>query len=287
MTRQAFRRIFIGLLALLLVAGCSPARFGEASRVLADIDAGTGPSALKETTPRPERRIVNYSVSGRAYGGDLYFPGETARAAMVLVPGVSPDGKDDRRLGAVVTFFTTGRYRESPEDAWRERRPNIYGKWVFLESNLDRIDSPADRARLRLIKESRLRDPAADVSPWAAELGAEGRAVHDLIDNTDADRVPGLIAALPERLRADFAALDLSAHDLGGLTQRFFLVHGRNDPVIPETETLKLARALPDGRAEPFLVDSLDHVNPKPIGLADKLTLLRAIYGVLGVRDGN
>lgn len=361
-------------LVLLLLAGCSPGRLGEAARVLADLDAGPGPSALKDATPKPERRGVRYAVAARSYGGDLYVPGETARASMVLVPGIAPTGKDDpllvafaetlararfrvlvpdlanlrrlrvkpedaraiadaaiwlagngtagRPLGvaavsyavgpavtalfdpeagkavdfvvsiggfhdltAVVTFFTTGGYRLDPGDAWRYRPPNAYGKWVFVESNLARLADAGDRARLGLIKEMRLRDPTANVSLWAAELGPEGRAVHDLLANDDPDRVPALIAALPDALRADFTALDPSVRDLGGLTQRFLLVHGRDDPIIPETESAKLARALPRGRADLFLIDSLDHVNPKPIGLADRVTLLRAVYELLDERD--
>lgn len=156
---------------------------------------------------------------------------------------------------------------------------------MFVESNLHRIASPEDRARLSLIKEMRLRDPAADVAPWAAELGPEGRAVYALLDNDDPDRVPALVEALPEALLADFRALDLSRRDLSRLSGRFFLLHGRNDPIIPETESLKLAAALPAGAADLSIVDSLDHVEPKPIGPLDRLTLLRAAYAVLGLRD--
>lgn len=365
------------LVAAMLAAGCSPARMGEAALLLADIEAGAGPSTLKQKTPSPERRPVRYGIAGRSYSGDLYMPGggETARASMVLVPGVAPAGKDDPRLAgfattlararfrvlvpeianlralrvrpedaraiadaaswlrrqappghalgvtaisyavgpaiaslfegdggqvdfviavggyydltAVVTFFTTGRFRAGPDEPWRHRPPNAYGKWVFVESNLDRLASPEDRARLRLIKEMRLRDPAADVTAWAAELGVEGRAVHALLDNDDPERVPALIAALPEALLADFRALDLSRRDLSGLSARFFLLHGRDDPIIPETESIKLAAALPAEGVELFLVDSLDHVDPKPTGPLDRLTLLGAAYAVLGLRDGS
>lgn len=363
------------LAAVALTVGCSSARLGEAARLLADIEAGSGPSALKEATSPPERRPVRFETAGRSYSGDLYMPGggQAALAAMVLVPGVAPTGKDDPRLvafaatfararfrvlvpdienlkalrvrpedaraiadasawlrrqspagqtmgvtaisyavgpavaslfeegggradfviavggyydlTAVVTFFTTGRFREGPGQAWRYRQPNAYGKWVFVESNLHRIASPEDRFRLGLIKEMRLRDPAADVAPWAAELGAEGRAVYALLDNDDPERVPALVEALPEALLADFRALDLSRRDLSSLSGRFFLLHGRNDPIIPETESLKLAAALPAGAADLYVVDSLDHVEPKPIGPLDRLTLLRAAYSVLGLRD--
>ncbi len=363
------------LAAVALTVGCSSTRLGEAARLLADIEAGDGPSALKEATPPPGRRSVRFETASRFYAGDLYMPGggQTALAALVLVPGVAPAGKDDPRLvafattfararfrvlvpdienlralrvrpedaraiadasawlrrespagqalgvaaisyavgpavaslfeagggkadfviavggyydlTAVVTFFTTGHFREAPGQPWRYRQPNAYGKWVFVESNLHRIASPEDRARLSLIKEMRLRDPAADVAPWAAELGPEGRAVYALLDNDDPDRVPALVEALPEALLADFRALDLSRRDLSRLSGRFFLLHGRNDPIIPETESLKLAAALPAGAADLSIVDSLDHVEPKPIGPLDRLTLLRAAYAVLGLRD--
>lgn len=371
-------RIFPKLLVLGfagLLMGCSSARLGEASRVLADIDAGTGPSALKAETPAPLRRPVSFSVDGRGYTGDLYLPRHGAKAAMVVVPGVAPTGKDDPRLVAfattlararfrvlvpdlenlrelkvrpedagavsdaarwltaeapeleplgitaisyavgpavfalfesdarnhvdfllliggyhdltgVVTFFTTGNFREHDGQPWRRRTPNSYGKWVFLESNLDRLTDREDRALLRAIKDRRIRDPGADVSQLAAGLTRDGRAVFDLIDNRDTARVPNLIAGLPKALKTDFQALDLSSRDLSSLTQRFFLIHGRDDPIIPETESQRLARALPSGGAKLFLVDSLDHVDPKPVGLGDKLILLRAIYEVLSLRDG-
>ena len=74
--------------ALVLAAGCSPARLDEAAKVLADIDAGWGPSALKAETAAPNRRPVAYAIEERQRNGDLYTPTAPARAAMVLVPGV-------------------------------------------------------------------------------------------------------------------------------------------------------------------------------------------------------
>ncbi len=86
--RYSLALVFAAVLAA--TQACSPTRLGEASRVLADIDAGAGPSALKEQTPRPVRRPVRYTVDGRARAGDLYLPGDGALAAMVLVPGITP-----------------------------------------------------------------------------------------------------------------------------------------------------------------------------------------------------
>ncbi len=352
--------------------GCSPTRLGEAARVLADIDAGAGPSALKEQTPAPVRMPVRYTVDGRARAGDLYLPGNGALAGMVLVPGITPEGKDDPRLvafagtlararfevlvpdlprlrqlkvspedaraiadasvyldgraqgarplgltaisyavgpavialfepgaaeridfvlaiggyhdiEALVTFFTTGYYREAGAAAWRRRTPNAYGKWVFVRSNADRVRDPADRALLAAMAERKLGDLRADVSDLARRLGPEGGTVHALLTNRDPERVPGLLARLPPGVSGDMAALDPKRRDLRALKVRFVLVHGRDDPIIPETESENLAAAL--SRADLFLVDSLNHVDPKPVGLSDKLVLLQAIYTVLRLRD--
>ena len=357
-----------------LAPACSPGRLMEAARVLADIDAGPLPSDLKRQTPRPSRLTVSFSVDGRWRLGDLYSPGDETRAGMVLVPGVTPLGKDDPRLvafaetfararfrvlvpdlprlrrlevsaadarvladaclhlddllgggrplgltavsyavgpavaalfepdmqgrvdfvvaiggyfdiEAVVTFVTTGYYRERADGPWRHRRPNTYGKWVFAISNADRLGDAADRRLLRTMAERRLADPAAAIGDLVDGLGAEGRAVHALLVNKDPDRVPALLADLPAGVVAEMAALDLERRDLEGLDARFVLVHGNDDPVIPETESVGLAAALAPGRAELYLVDSLDHVDPQPMGIIDRLTLLGAIHRVLVFRD--
>jgi hypothetical protein len=96
---RVWRRLLFLSVALLLAA-CSPNRTIEAVRVLQDIQAGHGPSALKETTPYPTRTSILFTVDGRQRQADLYSPGNAARAGVVLVPGLTPDGRDDRRLVA-------------------------------------------------------------------------------------------------------------------------------------------------------------------------------------------
>ena len=367
--------LFPAALAGLIVGlgACSPARLGEAARVLADIDAGDGPSALKASTPPPLRRPVAYAVDGRRREGDLYLPGEPPLAAMVLVPGLSREGKDDRRLVAfastlararfevlvpdlprlrdqkvspedaialadasryvagraperptgmtaisyavgpavaslfepgaegridfvvaiggyydvesTLAFFTTGFYREGPDGPWRYRTPNDYGKWVFVRSNADRLADEADRALLALMAERKLDDIEADVDGLAARLGPEGRSVYALLENDDPKRIHDLIAGLPAPVRDDIGRLDLKRLGLAGLKVRFLLVHGRDDPIIPETESRAFAAALPEGRARLYVLDSLNHVDPRPSGLFDRLRLLRAIHGLLELRD--
>jgi hypothetical protein len=64
---------------------------------------------------------------------------------------------------------------------------------------------------------------------------------------------------------------------------RFILIHGNDDAVIPETESVALAGALPG--ADLFVLNSIQHLDPGPAGLADTLKMLAAMYGLLRERD--
>jgi pimeloyl-ACP methyl ester carboxylesterase len=187
-------------------------------------------------------------------------------------------------LVALVTFFTTGFYRTGPEAPWQRGEPNAYGKWVFVAANAERLDDPGDRAALAAMAERKLQDLDADIADLEAGLGPQGRAVQALLDNRDPDRVPALIANLPEAVRRDLAALDLARRDLSQLDASLLLVHGRDDPIIPSTESEALAAAAPDETAL-YVVDSLAHVELDPAGLVDGFRLWRAVYALLSERD--
>src|SRR3546814_2665820 len=64
------------LLLLLLLGGCVSAESWEATRLLQDIDAAGGPSALKERAPEPQRTTERYSIDGRANVADVYHPNQ-------------------------------------------------------------------------------------------------------------------------------------------------------------------------------------------------------------------
>lgn len=122
-TGKAARSVlFIAL--LILLSGCDPVRNYEAALVLQDMAAVHNPSQLKQTTDTPLRIPVSYEGSD-PYGvpkqtrrADLYLPGKIEgcertqnnaraavmrgcpRAAIVVIPGAVPQGKDDPRLTA-------------------------------------------------------------------------------------------------------------------------------------------------------------------------------------------
>ncbi len=186
----------------------------------------------------------------------LFEPGIAERVDFMISVGGYYD------LVAVITFFTTGYYRADPDAVWRYRRPNVYGKWVFVLSNAHRLNDPGDRTALMTMAERRLDDPNADISVLADGLGPEARAVYALLTNTDPDRVPSLLAALPPAITEEIAALDLKRRNLGDLNVDFVLVHGRDDPIIPETESMAFADAARPGTADLYLLNSFQHVDP-------------------------
>lgn len=342
-------------LVVVTILGCVP-RLGdtEADLALEDIVAGPGLSRLKMQTPAPSRATIAYQVAGRRYLGDLYRSSEGARAGIVLVPGVVPEGKDDPRLvmlahtlarlrfavlvpelpglrryqvrrsdvGAVadafrylqsrqdvvppgrvgiagfsygagpvllaglesdireqlrfilalggyydltdlVTFFTTGYFRDE-QGRWQYLQPQPYAAWVFALSNVDLLERPADRERLR-DHVLRLAEEGGQAEPLPGGLGPDARALVALLQNRDPDRVPALIDRLPPAIRDEMTGIDPAAHDLFRLRALAILVHGRSDNIIPYTQSIALAHALQQDRAPDstrlFLIDGFAHVD--------------------------
>lgn len=249
---------------------------GDDARVLADaaihLDRRSANQPLAMTA-------ISYAA-GPAVAA-LFEPDMKGRVMLVITVGGYYD------LQAVITFFTTGYYRAGAEAPWQYRRPNTYGKWVFVLSNAPRLDDPADTRALEAMARRKIGDPDADVSDLTEGLGPDGRAVEALLANRDPDQVPALLAALPPAIVAEVHALDLSRRDLRTVDAHFVLVHARDDPIIPETESIAFAAAAAPGRAELFLLEGLHHVDASDLDLIDKLKLLDAIYTVLSFRDGS
>jgi pimeloyl-ACP methyl ester carboxylesterase len=378
MTRES--RLWRPALALLVTAGCAlaaaacvPEDVTEAAMVLEDIAAGASQSRLKGATPAPTRFEIGYQEGGRAGRGDLYRPNQPVGGNLVLVPGFSPHGKDDRRVvefaqsfararfrvlvpevpgsrqmrvgpedarviadaavyliakfplegtartalmaisyavgptilatldprlkgkvsfvagiggyhdtAAVTTFVTTGHFRDPGTAEWRTLPPHPAAKWLFLKTNLDLLSAAHDRAALAEIAGRKARQPSASTADLARRLGPEGRALYDLIENTSPARVPGLIAALPATVRDRMDDISLAGRNLGHLEGRLILIHGREDTMIPYTESMALANAVP--ATELFLIDGFSHIDPASVGLTGRLQLVRALGAVLDRR---
>ncbi|MDP2111845.1 MAG: CocE/NonD family hydrolase [Thiobacillus sp.] len=172
-------------------------------------------------------------------------------------------------LPRAMRFFTTGWFEHA--GSWAYITPDDTGRMVLAYSSLDYLaDAAADRAVFDRMVAQRMDDPEADLAPLAAALSDEARAVYELALNADSARFAELFAGLPRAMREDIARLDLARHDLAPLQARLILVHGLNDNLIPYTESLALAAAVPAGQARVFLIRRvLGHVD---LGISDLFT---------------
>jgi fermentation-respiration switch protein FrsA (DUF1100 family) len=160
-------------------------------------------------------------------------------------------------LPRAMRFFTTGWFEHAGQ--WQRITPDDTGRMVLVYSSLDylaEVDDHAasDRALFDRMVEQRTRDPRADLAPLAAQLSVAARSVYELAVNDDPARFAELYARLPEAMRAHIDQLDLARRDLAPLRARLLLVHGRNDNLIPWSESLALAAAVPEGQARVYLM---------------------------------
>ncbi len=372
LTDMRFLRLSRQTLPLVLVSAvaCATAERMEAVHLLKDIEARGRPSELKSITPAPRRTTITYHVMDRTSVADVYEPNQTIGAGLVLVPGFTPQGKDDRRIvdlafslararflvlvpdlpglreirvhltdtrviadamvhlagmevmqghggvgvvaisyavglaalasalpdaqdkiqflvsiggyydaKAVVTFITTGKYRDQSTGMWRSKHPHPAAKRIFLASSIDVLSDPDDRTALGLMAERRVRRPSAPIDDLTAGLGPDGRALLELFTNTDPDRVEGLIARLPSAPQRQLDKLSLRHASLSSLAGRLILIHGREDTMIPYTESLAFKEAI--GDAELFLVDGFSHIGSRGLGPSGRSTLIDAVRAVL------
>ena len=198
-------------------------------------------------------------------------------------------------LSRALCFLTTGGFEHAGQ--WHYLQPDEYGQLVFVRSALPYLP-PSDRVLLEAMAQRRLQDRQAELTDLATGLSPDGAAVYALVANRDPARFAALKAALPERLRADLAALSLAGQDLSQLAAPLILIHGKTDNLIPYPESIALAGAAPPDQARLYLIEHLlGHVDlrPGPIltwafwtrDLPDILRLGQAVYHLLGERaDG-
>jgi dienelactone hydrolase len=165
-------------------------------------------------------------------------------------------------LKNVLSFLATGHFEFGGHRYFR--KPQEYGKWVFLANNLDLLESPADRAVLKDIVQVKLRDEKAPVDRYLARLGEGGRNTLNLLSHGDPSQTEGFIRKLPPSVQSTMKALSVSPL-LKNLQADLILAHGEDDDLIPFTETLRLAKAASDHRKVYLqILKSYAHVDPEP-----------------------
>ena len=214
--------------------------------------------AARHICADPRVRPGGVVLVGLSFGCPQAIAAATELAAEGLVRGVLGYG-GYHSLESTVRFALTGQFD------WRERieylRPDPYGRWVIAANYLHRIpgyEGAADVSRAL----GRLAALAGDhgfmawepnSDPYKAEVirsvSARNRELFrvfapDAAQDPDPRRTEELAPLLVEAARATHPELELSRALDGRSLPPIRLIHGRQDHLIPFTETLALERYL-------------------------------------------
>lgn len=163
-------------------------------------------------------------------------------------------------LKNVLSFIASGNFEFEGKRYFQQ--PQEYGKWVFLANNLDHVVSTEDRSILQRILQVKLRDEKAPIDHFIPLLGKEGKNILALLSHSDPSQTEILIKNLPPAIQTQIEALSV-APVMNKLHADLILAHGKDDDMIPFTETLRLARAVPDPRrVHVQILRSYTHVDP-------------------------
>ena len=231
---------------LVLVHGLAPAgkaepRLQEAARLLARAGFHTlvpTLSGLARFRPRPEdAETVVRAIQALSRSGRVKIMGISVGAGPALLAAADPRVAGEvsavlslggyASTGELLRYFLTGTYRYGTVAG--QVRLDPLAVRGFVQANADLLDDSA----LRLLKN---RDPA-QVESLVRDLSP---ALRKLLDGLSPERV------------------------IGQIRGRLFLVHGKNDPAVPFTESLRLADAA-RGRVPTRLVllGAVGHVEPE------------------------
>ncbi len=195
-------------------------------------------------------------------------------------------------LKNVLSFIATGCF--DYEGKRYTRKPQEYGKWVFLANNLDLVHSLEDRRVLRRILDIKLQDENAPIDGLLGQLGGEGHNILNLLSHRDPAQTEQFIHRLPPSVQSTIEALSVSVF-LKNLKADLILAHGEDDDLIPFTESLRLAKAAPDPRKVHLqILKSISHVDPEQrpftlqsffdFYLPESWKLFRVIYRLMSYR---
>lgn len=160
----------------------------------------------------------------------------------------------------VIRFITTGYYEYGDEKGFLQPQP--YGKWVFFMNNVDYVENDQDRKILREIFRNEQMDTPGNVGPLLAGLSPRGKYLYELLTNKDPKRVDELFKRIDPRVREYLGKLSV-APLIPSVRARFLIGHGTTDPLIPYTESMRLADAVGNqSRVHLAILRLFAHVDP-------------------------
>ncbi len=170
----------------------------------------------------------------------------------------------------VVRYLTTG--RDEYQGYRHLQAPDIYARYVFVKNLLIHLTAEEDRRVLSGLLDAMEREAdAGGATNWEGaapvispdRLTEDGRAVYELIRNQDPDRVRSLMEATEPAVRSYLESLSLRTI-MPRVGARVLIGHGDTDPLLPSTESLRLADAAPDpSRVHVAILKVVSHVDAR------------------------
>ena len=120
----------------------------------------------------------------------------------------------------VITFFTTGYFKK--DNGWQYIKPNEYGKWVFVLSNIERLSRQTDKEIFYEIAQRKMDNPNASIEDLTNNLSVEANSILALLKNQNHSETLTLITGIPNAIRTDLNALNLSNKNLSQLNAKLY-----------------------------------------------------------------
>ena len=160
----------------------------------------------------------------------------------------------------VIRFITTGTYEYGNERGFIQ--PEVYGKWIFFMNNADYVEHESDRRVLREIFEKESKNQKQEAARMVPGLTPRGRYLYELLNTQDPARVDELIRETDATFRGYLQKISM-VEVIPALKAYLIIGHGSTDPLIPYTESLRLADAVPDkSRVHLAILRLFTHVDP-------------------------
>ncbi len=178
----------------------------------------------------------------------------------------------------VIRFITTGTYEYGEERGYLQ--PEVYGKWIFFMNNADYVESEKDRRVLKQIFTFESKNQNEDAARLAPELTPKGRHLYELLNTQDPARVNDLIRQTDATFQSYLQKISM-APVMPNLKAYLVIGHGSTDPLIPYTESLRLADAVPDKtRVHLAVIRLFTHVDPsrKQFSITESVGSLARFY---------